>query len=74
MLNSKASIKVKIDVYVSLFFFYTKNFLILIDFRTPEVLRKVLLKLFLENYAIKVSYSAYFKVIGVNASLLEAKQ
>ena len=73
MLKLKASIKVKIDVYVSLFLFYTKNFFILMEFRTPEVLRKVLLKLFLENYAIKVSYSAYFKVIGVNPSLLGAK-
>ena len=42
------------------------------EFRTTKVLGKVLLKLFLENYAIKVSYSAYFKGISVKASLLGA--
>ena len=43
-------------------------------FRTPKVLRKVLLKQLFENYPIKISYSAYFKgIIGVKASLLRAK-
>ena len=54
-------------------FFTEKNFLIFVESRTPKVLRKVLLKLFLENYDIKVSYSAYFKGISVKASLLGAK-
>ena len=54
-------------------FFTEKNFLILTKFRAPKVLRKVLLKLFLENYAIKVSYSAYFKSVSAKASLLGAK-
>ena len=72
MVNLKALLKVKIDVY--LFSFFTeKNFLILMEFRTPKVLRKVFLKLFLENYAIKVSYCVYFKGISVKAGLLGAR-
>ena len=54
-------------------FFTEKNFLILLEYRTPKVLNKVLLKLSLENYAIKVSYSAYFKSISVKVGLLGAK-
>ena len=58
MLNLKAPTKVKIYLNVSIFFLYRKNFLILMEFRTSKVVRKVLLELFLENYAIKVSYFA----------------
>ena len=54
-------------------FFAEKNFLIPMEFRTLKVLRKVLLELFHENYAIKVSYSAKVKGISVKASLLGAK-
>ena len=54
-------------------FFAEKNFLILMEFQAPKVLRKVLLKRPLKNYAIKVLYSAYFKGISVKASMLGAK-
>ena len=59
-------------MYMYLFsFFAEKNFLILMEFQAPKVLRIVLLKRSLENYAIKVSYSAYFKGISVKASMLD---
>ena len=58
ILNLKTSIKVKIDA--DLFIFFTEKKLIL---RTPKVLRKVLLKLFRENYAIKISYSVTLKAL-----------
>ena len=43
------------------------------EFRSPKVLRKVVLELFLENYAFKVSHFAYVKGISVKASLLGVK-
>ena len=69
MLNLKAPTKVKIYLNVSIFFLYRKNFLILMEFRTSKVVRKVLLELFLENYAIKVSYFVWKQVCWVQNSI-----